>query len=113
MKEILYSVALALVAGTSIAQDTEPTRTTFLSVNFCSDYDTIVVDLLNNYNETLLFHGEGVTTHMNVNDVSTDLVSHTQVFVNQTTGTWSLVQVYNGGITCYLTGGTRFEPYVD
>lgn len=113
MKEILFSVALILAAGTSSAQIAEPTRTTSWSVNFCSDYDTIVMDLMNNYNEKLLFHGDGITTHIDNNGISVDIVSHTQMFVNQNTGTWSLIQVYNGGNTCYVTGGARFEPYVD
>lgn len=113
MKEILFSVALILAANISSAQETEPHRTTFLSVNFCSDYDTVVMDLVNNYNEKLLFHGDGVITHIDSNSVTADIVSHTQMFVNQNTGTWSLIQVYNGGNTCYVTGGTRFEPYVD
>jgi hypothetical protein len=113
MKEILYSIALILAAGTSSAQDTAPTRTTFLSVNFCSDYETIVGELLNNYSETLLFHGDGVITYMGSDGRSSDIASHTQMFVNQTSGTWSLIQVYDGGDTCYITGGTKFEPYID
>lgn len=113
MKEILFSVALMISTNTGYAQETEPRRTTFLSVNFCSDYDTIVNDLVNNYNERLLFLGNGVTTWEDNKGNSEDALFRTLMFVNQSTRTWSLVQVYKDGTTCYMTGGDEFEPYTD
>lgn len=113
MKEILYSVALILAANTGHAQEYKSTATTFLSVNYCNDYNTVVSELIDNYNETLLFYGDGIITWEDTDGSTGQIGSHTQMFVNQSTGTWSLIQVYDKNTTCFLTGGVGFEPYVD
>jgi hypothetical protein len=32
-------------------------------------------------------------------------------FVNQSTGTWSLIALYPDSIACVIAAGTKFTPY--
>ena len=62
------------------------------------------------YNEKLLFTGWGLATYK---DPTSNLERDAPMmfFVNQTTGTWSLVYIFNNDSACVMETGQMFEPY--
>jgi hypothetical protein len=60
------------------------------------------------YKEQPLFKGKGIQFS------STDgrgYVGSAMMFVNQDTGTWSLITLYGDGTGCMIASGKEFEPY--
>lgn len=64
---------------------------------------------VNRYNETPLFIAEtgaiGIEGEL--------YTGGSLFFVNQDTGTWSLVTMYQDGTACITAFGSKFEPYTD
>jgi hypothetical protein len=61
------------------------------------------------YNEEPLFTSLGVQFDSNqqASPVRSDMI----FFVNQDTGTWSLISVYTDGMACMIASGRDFKPY--
>ena len=60
------------------------------------------------YGESMLFTGNGVQFS------SADGLPYTSgafFFVNQDTGTWTLLSIYGDGFACLIANGKGFEPY--
>tara|TARA_Y100000389_G_scaffold5006_1_gene4713 strand:+ start:441 stop:806 length:366 start_codon:yes stop_codon:yes gene_type:complete len=107
-----YLIALSLILTVSSAstQETMPQPNdmkTFITKQPCAP----VVDMLRTpykYGERILFTGEGV--QFSAGD-GRPYNGGAFFFVNQDTGTWTLVSVYGDGIACLVANGKDFEPY--
>jgi hypothetical protein len=60
------------------------------------------------YKEGMLFVGDGVTFEAQSGRM---FQSGMFFFVNQETGTWSLINVYGDGMACMVQTGKNFKPY--
>ena len=99
------TLALVLAANQTLAQDS---RKEFIVSQLCDQSQKIASMILFEYNEKPLFSALG-------NQLSAQsgewYESEIVYFVNQDTGTWSLVSLYQDGWACLVAGGTHFEPY--
>ena len=59
------------------------------------------------YTESLLFHGTGLT----FSPQNVPYRGGMMFFVNQDTGSWTVLQVFQDGIACMIFNGTVFKPY--
>jgi hypothetical protein len=105
----MFRLALALLlagyTSTAFAQD----RQLFYTREECAPVALMVRDTAIQYGETALFTGENTT-------ISTDgqlFRGGAMFFVNQDTGTWTLLTLYQDGVACVSAAGIDFEPYVD
>lgn len=64
-------------------------------------------ETIKRYEELMLFTGEGLTFGVQ------NQVYNGQMFffVNQNTGSWTVLQVYKNGMACMIFNGKNFEPY--
>jgi hypothetical protein len=60
------------------------------------------------YGEDLLFMGEGMTFEARSGQA---MNGGMMFFVNQETGTWSVLQLFGDGVACMLMNGRNFMPY--
>ena len=103
MKKILG--LLLLVAPTiALAQDSRPRM--LMTAAPCDQIDKIFSTVFN-YQEQLLFIGQGMTFAPSGTPYNGGLF----FFTNQDTGTFSVVQVFADGVACMIMNGTQFEPY--
>ena len=61
-----------------------------------------------NYGESLLFNGSGVS-FSNQGQVYNGAM---MFFVNQDTGSWTVLQVFGDGMACMIFNGKDFTPYM-
>lgn len=104
----MLRLALALLLGLStsaIAQD----RRLFYTRQECAPVAQMVRDTAMQYGETALFTGENTTLGPN----GEPFRGGAMFFVNQQTGTWTLLTLYQDGVACVSAAGVDFEPYVD
>ena len=112
---IRYLLAFALWIGLSapaaFAQSQEPQPNkpkSFLAMQSCDDVGKMTAVVMNQYGEQPLFQGEGLqflATNMQA------YRSSMMYFVNQETGTWSLIGLYPDGTACMISNGRNFLPY--
>jgi hypothetical protein len=101
----MYKYILALFLATAAqAQDSVP----FFTTQICKPALLMFEDI-DQFGETPLFTGAGVTFTLD----SQPVVGGMMLFVNQDTGTWSLVSFYDDGMSCLVTVGREFEPYAN
>jgi hypothetical protein len=67
-----------------------------------------MAETIGKYEELLLFTGEGMSFGIG----GTPFKGGMMFFVNQDTGTWSVVQLFGDGMACLIFNGSKFEPYV-
>lgn len=101
---------LACVLGTllmspSIAQETDTKY--FITRQDC-DPALTMLEVVTKYGEEPLFTGTG----MQFSYQGQPFTGGVMFFVNQDTGTWSLVTVYGDGTACMTAIGTDFSPYI-
>jgi len=65
-------------------------------------------ETIKKYKEIMLFTGEGLTFGVQGQAYNGGMF----FFVNQDTGSWSMLQVYKDGMACMLFNGKKFEPYM-
>jgi|11_taG_2_1085331.scaffolds.fasta_scaffold00291_10 hypothetical protein len=107
-----YLIALSLILTVSSAstQETMPQSNdmkTFYTKQPCAP----VAQMLRTpakYGERMLFTGEGVQFS---GQDGRPYNGGAFFFVNQDTGTWTLVSVYGDGMACLVANGKNFEPY--
>ena len=64
-------------------------------------------DTIKKYRELMLFTGEGLTFGVQGQAYNGGMF----FFVNQETGSWSMLQVYSDGMACMIFNGKKFEPF--
>ena len=99
-----------LLPTIALAQQETPNTSakTFYSKQACDSVISMTNTVVGKYKEQPLFKGKGIQFS------STDgrgYVGSTMMFVNQDTGTWSLITLYGDGTGCMIASGKEFEPY--
>lgn len=100
-----FAIWISLLAPTAHAQEKQ-----FIVSQPCDNVLSMTETIMNKYGEQPLFVAEG-----NQLSATTDewYASSMMYFVNQDSGTWSLVSLYPDGTGCMVAAGTNFEPYTD
>lgn len=117
LKKILYTLPLLfviLVTGTlaqTIPQDPptpDPNRSKwFYTRQECMPLPRMLENTMKKYGEEALFVGNGLTIAQD----GTPFTGGTMFLVNQDTGTWSLITLYQDGTACLSAAGTDFDPF--
>ena len=80
----------------------------FITTQACDPVLKMSEIVINKYGETPLFQGGGLQfSAQNGQPYRSSMM----FFVNQDTGTWSLVSLYEDGTACMVANGKDFEPY--
>ena len=103
MRTLLISL-IALVPAYSYAQEAE--RKYFMTRQECEPAIDMMA-VVDKYGEKPLFTGTG----MQFSYQGQPFTGGSMFFVNQTTGTWSLMTLYADGTACMTAVGTNFAPY--
>jgi len=101
----LLIVFVLLIASVAQAQE----RKLFYTSQECGPAEQMVQNMAGKYGEKPLFTGENTT----IDPQGIAFKGAAMFFVNQDSGTWSLLTLYNDGTVCVSAAGTKFEPHVD
>ena len=101
------AVSISLLATTAFAQEQNQGKR-FITTQACDPVAKMSDIVMNNYGETPLFQGEGIQFAA---PTGQPYNSAMMFFVNQDSGTWSLVSLYADGTACMVANGRTFEPY--
>lgn len=97
---------LGLLVSSANAQETD--KKYFIARQDC-DSAIDMMAVIEKYDEKPLFTGLG----MQFSYQGQPFTGGTMFFVNQDTGTWSLMTLYADGTACMTAIGTDFSPYVN
>ena len=97
----------------ALAQETtktpkSPTAKTFFATHACDNVITMTDLVVGKYREQPLFKAMGL--QFSAQDGKA-YAGSMMMFVNQDTGTWSLITLYPDGTGCMVATGREFEPY--
>jgi len=101
------AVSISLLASTAFAQEQNKTKT-FITTQACDPVVKMSNLVMNKYGEQPLFRGEGLQFAAQTGQ---PYKSAMMFFVNQDSGSWSLVSLYPDGTACMVANGRDFEPY--
>ncbi len=101
------AVSISLLASTAFAQEQNQGKR-FITTQACDPVVKMSNLVMNKYGEKPLFQGEGLQFAAQTGQ---PFKSAMMFFVNQDTGTWSLVSLYEDGTACMVANGRKFEPY--
>lgn len=104
---IRLALIFILTATASYAQEQSQAKTYFTRQP-CDAFEKMFTTM-EKYNEQLLFTSDGLQFSAQTGQPSPGAMFF---FVNQDTGTWSLISLYSNGMACMVANGTRFEPYI-
>ena len=102
---LAFAMWISILAPTAFAQET----TQFITSQPCDNVIDMVEKISSEYGEEPLFVGNG--NQLSARDGNW-YSSSMMYFVNQDSGTWSLVSLYPDGTACLVAAGTKFEPFV-
>mgnify|MGYP001587614012 CR=1 FL=1 len=106
-KFVLVFVSV-IFCSTLVSAQQQDTAKSFFTMQPC-DLAEKIFKTIKKYDEKPLFTGRGI--QFDTNQQGTPIRSDTVFFVNQDTGTWSLLSVYTDGMVCMIASGKEFEPY--
>lgn len=111
--KLLLAGAIALLPVISVAQENpkalkSPTARTFFATHACDNVITMTDLVVGKYKEQPLFKAMGL--QFSAQDGKA-YAGSMMMFVNQDTGTWSLITLYPDGTGCMVATGREFEPY--
>ena len=101
------AVSISLLATTAFAQEQNQSKR-FITTQACDPVVKMSDVVMNKYGEQPLFQGEGIQFAA---PTGQPYKSAMMFFVNQDSGTWSLVSLYEDGTACMVANGRKFEPY--
>lgn len=101
------AVSISLLATTAFAQEQNQSKR-FITTQACDPVVKMSDVVMNKYGEQPLFQGEGLQFAA---PTGQPYKSSMMFFVNQDSGTWSLVSLYEDGTACMVANGRKFEPY--
>jgi hypothetical protein len=111
---ILLCIASSSLAGTigSLAQaqeskQPEGEKPTIFTRAPCDQLPNMI-NTIAKYKEDLLFIGDGMTFSAQTGRPNNGGM---MFFVNQDTGTWSMLQLFADGMSCMIMNGRTFQPY--
>lgn len=85
--------------------------TDFNTSHICDDADKILNFTVSEFNEAPLFKGIGFPVYYDETGVKSETEAYAVFFVNQDTGTWSLIYAFGDNTACIMADGAEFEPY--
>ena len=97
-------VEVFLLTSQSLSQSRDKT---FVVTQFCAPFAEMF-ETPKKYKEDMLFLGNGMQLSAADGKMYTGGMFF---FVNQETGTYSIINVYGDGIACMMQTGRNFEPY--
>lgn len=109
MYKLAISLCLICVANITFAQEQEFEVKKFFTVQDCAPVQYITRLAMNEFGEKPLFYGIGTQTAAETGE---DIQSDMMLFVNQDSGSWSLVSRYQEGMGCIVAVGNQFTPYI-
>lgn len=101
------AVSISLLATTAFAQEQNQSKR-FITTQACDPVVKMSYVVMNKYGEQPLFQGEGIQFAA---PTGQPYKSAMMFFVNQDSGTWSLISLYPDGTACMVANGRDFEPY--
>ncbi len=103
----VFAGLLALLLAPAYAQDNIDNKT-FIVTQFCGPWEE-VLETPKKYKEGMLFTGNGVQF-----SATNGMMYQGGMFffVNQETGSYSIINVYGDGTACMMQTGKNFEPYL-
>jgi len=104
----IFLIIFVLLTTPTFAQDVKPESKRFLATQACDPVIVMADVVMNRHKELPLFEGKGLQFS------ATDgraYQSDMMFFVNQDTGSFSLVSLYPDGMACMVAVGRDFEPY--
>ena len=107
MKSLIISVIALLISSTFVfAQDSDDKI--LITNNYCGPFNK-VLETPKKYKEGMLFSADGGVFESRTGQYFKGGVFF---FVNQDTGTWSLINIFGDGTACMMQSGTKFSPYL-
>jgi hypothetical protein len=97
---------LVLLPATVLSQEQETKF--FLTTQPCAPVIQMTNTVMNKYGEKPLHSGRGMQRS---SSDSKEYWSSMMFFVNQDSGTWTLVSLYDDGTACLVANGQDFKPY--
>lgn len=109
MFKILYFIPLiALVFTTGLfAQSIDNDKKYFSVRQECEPFEKMYQQVTQGWGEKPLFIGQG----LQISQTGEPFTGGSMFFVNQDSGSWSLVTLYQDGTACMTSAGTNFQPY--
>lgn len=104
----MVKLALTLILGLTFVSSVSAQESKRFRVSQPCEIADKIFETVDSYGETPLFVGTGIQFGA---DGRTPFRGGAMFFVNQTTGTWSLISLYSDGMACMVSVGTDFEPY--
>jgi hypothetical protein len=103
-----FTLAFILCLAAPIVSAQEPPQDKrFFAMQSCDGVLKMTDLIMRKYGEQPLFRGEGMQFHASGQMYTSEMM----YFVNQESGSWSLVALYNDGTACMIANGRSFEPY--
>lgn len=109
MKYMLTAIIAGIIAmlpATVLSQ--EQNEKFFLTTQPCAPVIQMTNTIMNTYGEKPLHSGRGMQRSSSDNK---EYWSSMMFFVNQDSGTWTLVSLYDDGTACLVANGGEFKPY--
>lgn len=108
---LLFILPLSPVLAKTITGQTltKPVNARFMAVQECDNVQALTQRTVINWGEKPLIKAQGVQTAPNGKKYQSSMM----YFVNQDTGTWSLIALYPNQWACIIAAGTKMEPYSD
>ena len=103
---LAFAIWISLLAPAALAQEQKQ----FIVSQPCDNVLSITEKIMSEYGEEPLLTAKG--NQLSARDGNW-YSSSMMYFVNQDSGTWSLVSLYPDGTACMVAAGTDFEPYID
>ena len=107
MKYILNAFIAGLLVPTTVLSQEQETKF-FLTTQPCAPVIQITDTIMNKYGEKPLHSGRGMQRS---SSDSKEYWSSMMFFVNQDSGTWTLVSLYEDGTAWMVANGGEFKPY--
>ena len=107
---IMFRLALAFVIGLAAFVPTANGQSQdkmFITTQFCGPWED-VMSTPKKYKEAMLFTGDGVQFSSRTGQM---FEGGMFFFVNQETGSYSIINVYGDGMACMMQTGKNFRPY--
>ena len=104
---LAFAVGISLLATTALAQQEQQGKR-FYTYQSCDNVMTMTQLVMNKYGEQPLLQGTGIQFGAANGQPFT---SSMMMFVNQDSGSWSLISLYPDGTGCMVANGKDFKPY--
>jgi hypothetical protein len=106
--KLVYTIPLVLLlATTALFAQSLSDKKYFYTRQECAPASEMMKNVVIDYGEQALFTGAGLT----IGYEGEPFTGGSMFFVNQDSGTWSLLTLYGDGTACMTAAGTDFEPF--